>query len=237
MSTPAPEALLADAGIDDDVLSEHPEYVAVLITATGLVPGEPTSNSERLLQEAEAFATDLIRVGDPGEVPQIAAWRAAYQSFGVRPRQARSSVEALARRATSGLPRIDRLTDTYNAISVLHLMPIGGEDLRAYAGAPTLTRATGREPFDTTADGEPVVDHPTPGEVIWRDDLGVTCRRWNWRQCTRTRLTTSTTDALFIIDGLGPDARIRALACAAALIENLRRDSPEAHVIIRALPE
>lgn len=237
MSAQAPEALLAAAGIDDDVLSAHPEYVAVLITATGLVPGGPSSNSERLLQEAESFATKLIQASDLGEVPQIAAWRAAYQSFGVRPRQARSSVEALARRATSGLPRIDRLTDTYNAISVLHLMPIGGEDLRAYVGAPTLTLATGQEAFDTTADGEPVVDHPTPGEVIWRDDVGVTCRRWNWRQCTRTRLTTSTTDALFIIDGLGPDARTRALACSDALIEHLKRDSPDAHVILRALPD
>lgn len=236
MSARDPEALLAAAGIDDDVLSAHPEYVAVLITATGLVPGAPTPASERLLQEAEAFAADLIQTGDLGEVPQIAAWRAAYQSFGVRPRQARSSVEALVRRAPSGLPRIDRLTDTYNAMSVLHLLPIGGEDLHAYAGAPTLTLATGHEPFDTTADGEPVMDHPTPGEVIWRDDLGVTCRRWNWRQCTRTRLTTSTTDALFILDGLGHDARSRALGCADALIEHLRRDSPDAGVTIRALP-
>ena len=237
MSAPAPEALLAAAGIHQDVLSAHPAYVAVLITATGLVPGGPSSNSERLLQEAEVFATDLLQAGDLGEVPQIAAWRGAYQSFGVRPRQARSSVEALARRATSGLPRIDRLTDTYNAISVLHLMPIGGEDLRAYAGGPTLTLATGQETFDTTADGEPVMDHPTPGEVIWRDNVGVTCRRWNWRQCTRTRLTTSTTDALFIIDGLGTDARTRALECAESLIEHLLRDSPDARVAIRALPE
>lgn len=237
MTTHDPAALLASAVLDGSVLSAHPEYVAVLVTATGLVPGGPSSTSERLLREAEAFAADLNQTGDLGEVPQIAAWREAYQSFGVRPRQARSSVEALVRRAPSGLPRIDRLTDTYNAMSVLHLIPIGGEDLRAYAGAPTLTVATGQESFDTVADGEPVIDHPAPGEVIWRDDLGVTCRRWNWRQCTRTRLTTATTDALFILDGLGPDARSRALTCADALTEQLRHDSPDAWVAVRALPD
>jgi DNA/RNA-binding domain of Phe-tRNA-synthetase-like protein len=33
------------------------------------------------------------------------------------------------------------------------------------------------------------MEHPEPGEVIWRDDDGVTCRCWNWRQCVRTRIT------------------------------------------------
>jgi DNA/RNA-binding domain of Phe-tRNA-synthetase-like protein len=47
-------------------------------------------------------------------------------------------------------------------------------------------RATGAEPFDTTKDGQPANDPPLAGEVVWADDLGVTCRRWNWRQCTRT---------------------------------------------------
>ena len=30
----------------------------------------------------------------------------------------------------------------------------------------------------------------------------MTCRRWNWRQCTRTRITHSTTTAMFVLDGL-----------------------------------
>ncbi len=57
-------------------------------------------------------------------------------------------------------------------------------------------------------DGQPVTEHPEPGEVIWRDDDGVTCRCWNWRQCVRTRITHDTTRAMFILDGLpelGPD--------------------------------
>lgn len=56
------------------------------------------------------------------------------------------------------------------------------------------------------------MEHPAPGEVVWRDDAGVTCRRWNWRQCTRTRLTHTTTRALFVLDALGPvdDAELTA---------------------------
>src|SRR5439155_22102517 len=128
-------------------------------------------------------------------------------------RSARPSVEALLRRVEAGLPRIDRLTDIYNAISIRHLLPVGGEDLARYRGPARLARAAGDEPFDTVRDGEPVTGHPEPGEVIWRDDAGVTCRCWNWRQCVRTRITHDTTSALFILDGLaelGPDGLANA---------------------------
>ena len=108
----------------------------------------------------------------------------------------------MLRRLDPGLPRVDRLTDAYNAVSIAHLLPIGGEDLSGYVGPARLTRADGTETFDTTGNGEAVVEHPDAGEVIWRDDIGVTCRRWNWRQCTRTRITAATTSAVFILDGL-----------------------------------
>lgn len=47
------------------------------------------------------------------------------------------------------------------------------------------------------------MESPEPGEVVWADDLGVTCRRWNRRPCTRTRITHSTTRAVFVLDALG----------------------------------
>jgi DNA/RNA-binding domain of Phe-tRNA-synthetase-like protein len=137
-----------------------------------------------------------------GDLAPVAAWRAAYQAFGAKPKRTRPSVEALLRRVEAGLPRIDRLTDIYNATSVRHLLPVGGEDLVRYRGPARLARASGDEPFDTVRDGQPVTSHPEPGEVIWRDDDGVTCRCWNWRQCVRTRITHATTSAMFILDGL-----------------------------------
>jgi DNA/RNA-binding domain of Phe-tRNA-synthetase-like protein len=94
------------------------------------------------------------------------------------------------------MPRVNRLTDTYNAVSVLHQVPLGGEDLARYVGPPQLVRATGSEPFDTVADGADAVEYPDPGEVAWCDDDGVTCRRWNWRQTRRTRLWDDTTAAV-----------------------------------------
>src|SRR6187402_1648333 len=108
----------------------------------------------------------------------------AYREFGVKPRVARPSVDALVRRAASdnGLPRINALVDVYNAISILHRVPIGGEDLDRYDGPARLILAAGDEPFHTTTDGAAVVDHADPGERVWIEGAGITCRRWNWRQ-------------------------------------------------------
>jgi DNA/RNA-binding domain of Phe-tRNA-synthetase-like protein len=135
----------------------------------------------------------------------------------------------------TGLPRIDRITDVYNAVSIGCLLPVGGEDLDRYAGPARLVRASGGEDFDTTADGRPAVEHPEPGEVVWRDDLGVTCRRWNWRQCVRTRISYSTTTAMFVLDGLATLGVAGLRAAEAELTGSLARLSPGATFAARLL--
>ena len=79
------------------------------------------------------------------------------------------------------IPSINSVVDLYNAVSLKYAIPVGGENHDAFAGRPLLTVADGREPFETVMNGEVVIENPLPGEVIWRDDAGVTCRRWNWR--------------------------------------------------------
>jgi len=203
----APDRLLqtlSGASVAPEVLALRPDYRAGLLAVEGLRPGPGDATSEALLVAAEASAREALAAQPVEELAHVAAWREAYRAFGAKPQRTRNSLEALLRRADGGLPRVNRLTDVYNAISVLHLLPLGGEDLDHYAGPPRLVRASGHEPFDTTADGHEVVEHPEAGEVVWCDDAGVTCRRWNWRQATRTRLREGTTSALFVVDALGP---------------------------------
>jgi DNA/RNA-binding domain of Phe-tRNA-synthetase-like protein len=192
--------------------------------------------SERLLTDAEDAARQVLAGRSPEQLPHLAAWREAYRAFGAKPQRTRPSVEALLRRLDpAGLPRIDRITDVYNAVSIAHLLPIGGEDRAAYVGPPRLVRAAGTEPFDTTAGGEPVVEHPEAGEVVWRDDAGVTCRRWNWRQGIRSRITTGTSSAVFILDALDPMSDDAVAAAADALTDALLAISPGAAVHRRLL--
>ncbi|KAF1942331.1 hypothetical protein EJ02DRAFT_345733, partial [Clathrospora elynae] len=60
----------------------------------------------------------------------------------------------------------------------------------------------GDENFDMKTDCEVVVKHPSPGEDVWCDDGGVTCRRWDWGQCSRTALSDGTTNVLLVLDAL-----------------------------------
>ena len=212
-----------------------PTTAPLLLAVDGLVPGPSDQDSDALLQAAETSARQALSEQPVDQLPHVAAWRDAYRAFGAKPQRTRNSVEALLRRAESGLPRVNRLTDLYNAVSVLHQLPLGGEDLTRYAGAPQLVRATGTEPFDTTADGAAVIEHPDPGEVVWCDDAGVTCRRWNWRQARRTQLRDDTTTALFILDALDPMTDEALQAAADDLSTHLSRLGPDVHIVRRLL--
>jgi DNA/RNA-binding domain of Phe-tRNA-synthetase-like protein len=229
----ATAALLTDATVAADVFDLRPDYRALLLVAKGITPAPSDERRDALLRRAEEAATAQLNACTPETLPHIAAWREAYRAFGAKPQRTRNSLEALTRRAPAGLPRVNRLTDLYNAISVLHQVPVGGEDLDRYVGSPRLLRATGSEPFDTVADGQEVIEHPEVGEVIWCDDLGVTCRRWNWRQGRRTALRDDTTSALFIIDALDPVTDIEVKAAGEELGEHLRSLGPDVRVMDR----
>lgn len=216
------ENSLAGAFVDRAVFELRPDYRALLLAIDGLVPSPSDDVSEAVLQSAELAASKALRGGPPEELHHVASWREAFRSFGAKPQRTRNSLEALLRRVPE-LPRVNRLTDSYNAVSIAHLLPVGGEDLERYVGPPRLVRATGTEPFDTMADGVEVIEHPVPGEVVWCDDAGVTCRLWNWRQAVRTRLGEETTRGLFILDALDPMTNEELHAAADDLVGQLGR--------------
>ena len=206
------------AAVEEAVFVAQPEYVALILLAEGIGNGPSDDDSSAVLDEAERHlrARGLTR---PADDPHIAAWRAAFSAFGAKPSKYPCSAEALASRVLKGgaLPRVNVLVDLYNAVSVRSLTPIGGEDLDHLQGALRLTIADGEEHFDGH-DGA-----PRPGEIVWRDDAGVTCRRWNWRQGVRTRLTDATTRAFFVFDRL-PGLAERDLDDAASQLESLLKE-------------
>ncbi|MDX6742702.1 B3/4 domain-containing protein [Actinocorallia sp. A-T 12471] len=200
--------------VTDQVRALRPDFAVLAMTARGLANGPGDAQSHGWLAAA-------AREADPDD-PHVVAWRAAYRAFGAKPNRTRPSVDALLRRADK-LPSISRVVDAYNAVSVEYALPIGGEDLDHYAGAAVLTVAEGTETF---GEDEP----PVAGEVVWRDDIGVTCRRWNWRQCARTRITDDTRDALFLLERLEPYPLERLHAAGEALATRLRAISPDVEI-------
>jgi DNA/RNA-binding domain of Phe-tRNA-synthetase-like protein len=230
------QSILDNARIAPEIFKLRPDYRALLVQAEGIPPGTSDAASEAMLREAEEHVKSLTLTQSVIELPHIAAWREAYKAFGAKPQRTRNSLEALTLRVDKGgLPRVNRLTDIYNAISVKHQIPFGGEDLDKYNGAPFLIRATGKEEFHTTANGQPSIELAAPGEPIWCDSTGITCRRWNWRQGPRTALTDETTRVLFILDALKPLSDEELVESAEELCSALKALSPAVKTSYRVL--
>jgi DNA/RNA-binding domain of Phe-tRNA-synthetase-like protein len=201
--------------IDPAIWERYPEYRALSVVVRDFRPGN----------------TEAIPLPPPQPpawmMPHLESWRAAFRAFGANPKKTPCSVEALWKRLekNGSLPAINPVVDLYNALSIRFGASFGGEDSDRYTGVPRLGLARGDEPFDTVRDGVPVIEHPDAGEIVWRDDLGVTCRRWNWRQCKRTALKTESRNLWFIVDRLPPMPIAELMRAGEELVSGLARIS------------
>ena len=84
-------------------------------------------------------------------------------------------------------------------MSIKYLTPFGGENLDSLYGDFTLKFAKGGEQWIPIGDHEskPAIKE----ELVWGDDYDLSTRALNWRQCDRTKMTGSTANGYFIMDG------------------------------------
>ncbi len=223
------------------IFEDFPEVRIGVVTAHGLDNhgSDPAITSQ--VREAETALVESFREGNVNEHPRIAPWREAYRKFGAKPKKHRSSIESLARRALKGdmLRSINKLVDIYNIVSLRHIVPVGGEDLDRIDGDIVLIRASERE-APVKLLGEVEERTPAAGEVIYRDDRGAICRRWNWKEADRTKLTEDTRRAVLVIESLPPvggEELERAVAELAELIQRHCGGETVTTILDRERPE
>jgi len=225
--------------IDAPIFEQFPDYQALILYAEGVKNFPSTPESIALLRSAEQECRQKLTLETLTQHPHIAAWRDVYRRFGANPKKYPCSVEALLRRVLKGqdLPAINGVVDLYNMLSLKYVLPVGGEDWSKLTSDLCLTSAQGDEPFLTTSDGQEHVTSPDPGEIVWADEAGVTCRRWNWRQGRRTQLTEETSSMYFVLDRLAPYPTETLLAAGSELKEQLLRWFPSCSLTTDLLSE
>lgn len=206
--------------VTPEIFERFPSLTVGIIVCRNMRTNDSSPEILKHLREAEVRARAAIP--DPErlkEHPTIAAWQEAHRTFGSNPNKFPSSIHALLKRVTKGneLPSINALVDLYNVISLKYIVPVGGEDLDQCRGDIRLTIADGTESF--TAIGETTNESPEPGEVIYRDDAGVLCRKFNWREAARTCLTHETKNAVLVIEAIPPTTRSELEAAMKELSE------------------
>jgi DNA/RNA-binding domain of Phe-tRNA-synthetase-like protein len=201
--------------IDPKIFTRYPGFIMSVIAIRGLNNTGSNQDITSLLSAAQQSVRDRYQSTEQlGDEPKITCWREAYRAFGAKPSKYRCSIEALCRRLIKSddqLSSINPLVDIYNIISLNHTLSIGGDDTDLIDGNMQLTFADGTEEYrllggTEVAEGlEPSrKEHPKPGEVIYRDDIEVLCRRFNWRESDKSKMTEETKNAVLFIEGLPP---------------------------------
>lgn len=205
--------------VDEKIFKKWPEVIIGGLVLTDFDNKGTDKEILKLLRDQENKTQQELASLEMGQIPGVAAWRQIHKAFGSDPREYPSSIEALLRRARGGkqLPEISKLVDLYNYFSLKYKVPAGAEDVDKISGDVVLTFANGNESGKYL--GSDAVDTCFAGEVIYKDDKGFICRRWNWREADRTKIGENTKNALLVFE--------IALPTTTETLENLLKEAGE----------
>ncbi|MGC2874093.1 B3/B4 domain-containing protein [Ihubacter sp. rT4E-8] len=194
---------------------------------------------EKMIRDSEKEALTFLTEPNFADNRVIRVWREAYMKFKTK-KGARCAIEALMKRISkeNHLGTINPIVDIYNSVSLSHAMPCGGEDLDTVEGDILLTKAAGDESFFVIGSDEN--EPPFPGELVYKDDAGVLCRCWTWRESKRTMLTENTKNAMLcceLVDAQRYDTFVDVLACLKREVEARLGAQCEIRILDREHPE
>ena len=193
--------------ISEEIIEKFPTLQIGLVVVKGINNEESNEEIMKLIHNQELEIKANYDKSKLSEEEKISVWRRAYSSFGAKPKKYKCSVENLYRMILDdiNLSSINKIVDIYNFISIKHMVPVGGDDTSKVEGDITLGFASGEEDFVQLGSSE--VDHPKEGEVVYSDDKEILCRRWNWRECDKSKMTAETTNVALVIEGLGVEVK------------------------------
>src|SRR5690606_22710970 len=147
--------------ISDDVLEKFRDIFVAIPVIYGF-NNTPTEDNLELVAGLKVEAEEELReqfksVDELAGHEYVKVYFDAFTKLSATPKKTPPTHIALAKRVIEGvhLPSINPIVDTYNAFSIKHITPFGGEDLDKVYGDFRLTIATGDEHWIGIGDKEP----------------------------------------------------------------------------------
>lgn len=199
--------------VNEAIFNKFPSFRRGIVVARQMDNLGTDTRLESLLNAAVADAA--LNPIDLAKDPRAVAWVEAYRELGVNPKKFPPAHLALLKRVQkpgAAIPFISKTVAIMNENSIRGALPVGGDDLNQAGDILELCFAKGDETF--AAINKPdKTEHPNAGEVIYRgaETNQVMCRRWNWRNGFKTRITDKTKAIVMNIDGFGEDSEKRAV--------------------------
>ena len=187
--------------ISKEIFEKYPYLEVGVIVCRDICNNKQDDDIQKMIKEVVEEKRQQVDNEDVAKIPTIAKWREIYKSFGAKPKDYKCSCESLLKRILKkDMPMINSLVDIYNYVSMKFVLTAGGGDLDTIEGNLFLDFAIGDEEFIPL--GEESNNPPWKGEVIYKDNKGVTCRCFNWREGDRTKLTENTKNALLVVENI-----------------------------------
>jgi len=190
--------------INKEIFEKYPELVIGVVVARCISNEGESQEVLDLTRAREKEIKENFKTETLSQSPKIASWRVAFSAFGAKPKEYKCSVENLYRMILKDieLRHINKIVDIYNYISIKHMVPVGGDDIDKVEGDIVLRLASGTETFRALNSEE--IKNPKLGEVVYCDEKEVLCRRWNWRECDKSKMTETTKNVILVVEGLPP---------------------------------
>lgn len=226
--------------IDSKILEQFPELNIGIVVAKGINNAAVNDEIMDLIREESKTIRENFNKETLSANPRIGAWRKAYSSFGAKPKKYKCSVENLYRMILEGieLRHINKIVDIYNYISIKHMIPVGGDDIDKVDGDIKLKFALGNESFTKLNSQE--IENPKEGEIVYTDSKEVLCRRWNWRECDKSKMTEDTKNVTLAVEGLPPvtNEEVKTILKELSdLVQNFCGGEIKTFVLDNAMPE
>lgn len=175
-------------------------YVGVVV-AQGINNAISYDAITTMLKQNNEQAQVKYRDVNVREQPEIIPYWEAFWALGINPNRFPCSVEALFKRIAKGhkIPSINPLVDLNNALSLKYALPMGTHTLDGVAEPVTMRLAQAKDQFIPL--GTDHAEELPAGEVVYAVGSQVRTRRWTWRQSEHGKITATTQDVFFPIDG------------------------------------
>lgn len=209
--------------VEEKVFSVLPSVCFGVVVARGIDNSATDLRPAELLRQSIGTVEEKFAAAKAKESAEIAPYRDAFIKLGMNPNKFLSSIEAMASRIEKkkGFPSINPVVDLGNALSLKYLLPMGAHDIDAASGDIQVRFSRKGDLF--TPFGETQAEELDDGELIYSAGDRVKTRRWIWRQSEEGKVTESSRNIFFPIDGFVDNNRDLVLAARDELAAQIRQ--------------
>ncbi len=211
--------------VDSSLQGSFPGLDAHLVQVGGLRVAERDARLDGFVPTLVQEFREHLRLETLKDEPHLRAYRDFYWRVGIDPTKIRPASEALLRRVLQGkeLPRINTLVDAYNLASMKTRIAIAAFDAAHTHGDLRMRLARAGESF--LGIGMDAAVTLKGVEVVCEDSDGLVAI-YPYRDSHRTRVTTATTDTVFMtcgVPGITADVLVQSAATTREFVERFCR--------------